>query len=205
MNVSEEVIDGIRELVTIGVGRSAGMLNRLTKAHVTLTVPEVQISNVTQDIQLIKPTANSINSEEISHIILEFSGELTGSFDLIIPFLSALNLVMLLTGEKELSDEMDALRVETLLEVSNIIISSVMSSLSIFLKSRLLFQFPRYQVGKAKSIIPYAITGTLIGIIAHTHFLVQDRHVESDIFITLTPESFQYLKIHIEQAMENGL
>ncbi|MFH0966220.1 MAG: chemotaxis protein CheC, partial [Methanobacteriota archaeon] len=132
MNIPEEVLDGIRELITIGVGRSGGMLYRLTNAHVTLTVPDVHISDLASE-NYMGTALHQLTSDDTSYVTLKFSGELTGSFSLMIPYSSALNLVFILTREEGSPDEMDALRVETLLEVGNIIISSVMSAFSILL------------------------------------------------------------------------
>ncbi|MDD3574842.1 MAG: hypothetical protein PHD71_07375, partial [Methanospirillum sp.] len=94
MKISEEVIDGIRELITIGVGSSAGMINELAKAHVALTVPEVRIF----EINSITPSALDISvPDESSQVILSFTGEFTGSLSLIISYQSAIHLVVLLT------------------------------------------------------------------------------------------------------------
>jgi chemotaxis protein CheC len=202
MQVSEEILDGVRELITIGVGRSAGMLNRLSNAHVTLTVPEVQI--------LDEPTWNEacpLNTfsehEQTSQIILQFSGELTGSFRLVIPYESALNMVMILTGEESSPDEMDMLRVETLLEVGNVIISSVMSSLSILLSSHLSFQFPIYRTDRWFGADPGCESGVII--VAGTRFEVQQKAIVGEMIILLTKESYTRLCEGIRLIMEEGL
>lgn len=202
MYVSEEILDGVRELITIGVGRSAGMLNRLSNAHVTLTVPQVQI--------LDEPTRDAVCSlntipenEQTSQIILQFSGELTGSFRLVIPYESALNMVMILTGEESSPDEMDMLRVETLLEVGNVIISSVMSSLSILLTSHLSFQYPIYRADRRFSSDPGCESGVVI--IAGTRFEVQKKIIVGEMIILLTKESFVRLTQGIRLIMEEGL
>jgi chemotaxis protein CheC len=202
MEISDEVIDGIRELVTIGVGHSAGMINELTKAHVTLTVPEVRICDMhTQASSLLDLT----DPDESSQVILTFSGEYTGSLSLIIPHKSAIHLVVLLTGEEGSPDEMDALRAETLIEVGNVIISSVMSSFSILLSSPLTFLYPVYRIGKW-------VENTLIinsqpkqGILARTKFQIQDREIEGILFFSITSESFDFLQRTILQIMERGL
>lgn len=215
MFVPEEVLDGVRELITIGVGRSAGMLNRLTNAHVTLTVPQVYISDTISEYAEIIASGSSGN-ENTSQVILKFSGEFTGSMSLIIPHSSALNLVILLTGEESSHDEMDALRVETLLEVGNIIISAVMSALGILLKSRLTFQFPSYRAETRDQFPSYRaetrdlissliIKPSDIGIMTNIHFFVQQKEIEGNIFILLTRESYKNLISSITTIMEKGL
>lgn len=204
MEISEEVLDGIRELVTIGVGHSAGMLNDLTNAHVTLTVPEVHIYEITPETMLTVSNLGMI-SDDTSQILLSFTGECSGSLSLIIPHKSAINLVILLTGEDSSPDEMDALRVETLLEVGNIIISSVMSSFSILLSSRLLFKFPSYYIGKGLIEGQMSKTKPEIAILAKTQFEVQKKTIEGNILFLLTSSSFERYRNSIIHVMERGL
>ena len=202
MELSEEVIDGIRELVTIGVGRSAGMLNELTRAHVTLTVPEVKIIDA-MDTHLNPPW--SVDTEETSQVILPFFGEFTGSLRLLIPYSSAINLVALLTGEEGTPDEMDALRVETLIEVGNIIISSVMSSFSILLLSHLTFLYPRYRTGMWEDEQHSLPSDAKTGIVATTRFQILDREIEGVLFFLVTRETTRLISSRIIGIMERGL
>lgn len=205
MNVSDEVLDGIRELITIGVGRSAGMLNRLTNGHITLTVPEVRISDIASECYM-STALHCLTPEDTSYITLRFSGELTGSFSLMIPYSSALNLVIILTGETGSPDEMDALRVETLLEVGNIIISAVMSAINMVIRSRLSYEYPSYRSDKSQNLLsPLILNQSDISIIARTHFIVQQKDIEGEIFILLTRESYENLENCIRTTMEKGL
>jgi len=205
MNIPEEVLDGVRELITIGVGLSGGMLNQLTNAHVTLTVPDVQISNVASE-NYMSTVLYRLSLDNTSYVTLKFSGELTGSFSLMIPYHSALNLVVILTGEEGSPDEMDALRVETLLEVGNIIISAVMSAVSILLTSRLSFEFPSYRSEKTLNLIsPLILNQSDVGIIAKTHFSVFQKEFVGDIFMLLTRDSYQHIENRIFSIMNEGL
>jgi len=204
MDISEEVLDGIRELVTIGVGHSAGMLNELTNAHITLTVPEIHIfDNISDD--LTKLTDYGMNPEDTSQIFLAFSGECTGSLSLIIPYQSAINLVILLTGEDGSPDEMDALRVETLFEVGNVIISSVMSSFSILFTSHLSFQFPSYHTGIWNKDSHIFDSQPDMGILARTKFQVQQKEIDGFLLFLLTRTSFERFGDSIKRIMERGL
>jgi chemotaxis protein CheC len=203
MEISEEVIDGIRELITIGVGHSAGMINELTKAHVTLTVPEVRIFDINHQTAL--SALDVTDPDESSQVILSFSGEYTGSLSLIIPYKSAIHLVILLTGEEGSPDEMDALRVETLIEVGNVVISSVMSSFSILLSSPLTFLYPVYRIGKWVENSLIINSHPKQGILARTKFQIQDREIEGFLFFSITSESFDSMQQTILEIMEKGL
>jgi len=149
---------------------------------------------------------NRLGLEDTSYVTQKFSGELTGSLSLMIPNSSALNLVVILTGEEGSPDEMDALRVEILLEVANIIISAVMSALSILLTKRLKFEFPSYHSEKILNLLnPLILNHSELGIIARTHFAVQQKEITGDIFILLTRESYHHIENCIITLMEKGL
>lgn len=201
---SEEIIDGFRELITIGIGRSANLLNQLTGAHVSITVPEVKISEIASECYM-KSAFIAINPEHTSQIKVKFSNEINGSCNLIIPYSSALNLVSILTGENGSSDEMDALRIETLIEVGNIIISSILSALSFLLLTQLTIQFPVYQNVKSNLVNPIIINQLEIGINARILFFIQNKEIEGELFILLNHESFDYLETCIRRIMREGL
>jgi chemotaxis protein CheY-P-specific phosphatase CheC len=43
MKTSPEQLDALRELINIGIGRAAGVLNEMLSAHIQLYVPDVEI------------------------------------------------------------------------------------------------------------------------------------------------------------------
>ena len=100
---------------------------------------------------------------------------------------------------------MDALRVETLLEVGNIITSSVMSSFSVLLTSRLNFLFPRYKSGTWDLEKPLGEIKPDIGIIAKGSFILEGKEIEALLLFLLTKKSFDQFDKKIREIMENGL
>jgi chemotaxis protein CheC len=192
MEITPVILDGVKELITMGVGRAAGMLNQLTGAHVSLHVPDVQIIETTSEC------IQTVSQKSSSQVSLNYAGLLTGSTVLIIPHASALNLVTILTGEEQTMAEMDALRVETLLEVGNIIISALMCSFSTLMDTRLAFQFPAYHAGTTNSIIEQAMSNQYgVCIAAQITFEVQKRRIEGDLILLLTSDSLDNLKHRI--------
>lgn len=203
MEISEEVVDGIRELVTIGVGQSAGLLNDLTSAHVTLTVPEIRIfENPHENLSVFRSLGT--DDQTLSQVSLSFSGHGEGSISLIFPDKSAINLIILLTGEEGSPDEMDVLRVETLLEVGNIIISSVMSAFSLLSSRRLTYGTPIYRV-ETPAVTTFTGTGNEVGILARSTFELRSIEIEGFILCMLSPAAFEALKASILEVMERGL
>ncbi len=192
MEIPVVVSDGIQELITMGVGRAAGMLNRLTGAHVTLRVPEVEILSGSAFPAGQRP------AEESSLVSQQYQGLLSGMTILAIPRQSAIHLVTILTGEEGGAAGMDALRIETLLEVGNILISAIMSSLCVLLETRLTYGFPGYQASPGDVSLPPELdpgTGRIIS--AAITFEVQQRTIQGNLILILSAGSFDALQDRI--------
>ncbi len=49
MNITPEQIDTLKELVNIGVGRAANMLNQLVQSRIYLQVPSINVFHLSKD------------------------------------------------------------------------------------------------------------------------------------------------------------
>ena len=99
---------------------------------------------------------------------------------------------------------MDVLRVETLLEVGNIIISSVMSAFSLLSSRRLTYRTPIYRV-VTPAVTTFTGTGNEVGILARSTFELRSIEIEGFILCMLSPAAFEALKASILEVMERGL
>ncbi|GAK51503.1 CheC-like family [Candidatus Moduliflexus flocculans] len=141
MNLTPYQIDALTELINIGVGKAAGMLNQILEAHVNLQVPAIKIFPYTE----IRNVLHEIVSTSLSVVKLAFKGPFSGTALLAFPPDSASNLVNLLTGElSEHAEDFDSIRVGALTEVGNIVLNGVMGSLSNILQEHLSYSIPDY-------------------------------------------------------------
>jgi chemotaxis protein CheC len=191
MEIDEEGLDAIRELINIGVGHAAGMLNEMTGCTIQLHVPTIRV--VTID-ELSK--AEEIRAEDtLSTVALSFDGPLSGLSALAFPPESAAALVILLSGDQAETPELDALRIETLNEVGNIVINSVMGSIANILEQHLTYTLPRYQeipiLTLARSASPRYPEECVI--LAETHFTLENREIEGRILLILEVGSLETL------------
>jgi len=95
MNLTEDQIDAIREIINIGVGKSAAILNKMINKHIKLQVPYVEFTKVDKIISII----NHSSEDELSSVNLSFKGLLVGTAKLIFPTDSAAKLVALFTDD----------------------------------------------------------------------------------------------------------
>jgi chemotaxis protein CheC len=192
MDIDDDDIDGLRELINIGVGRAAGLLNDMTGYTIRLNVPLVRIIRLTD----ISPGKGIIGLDKLSTVSLQFKGALSGLTALVFPPESAAALVLLLSGEESSSrNEMDALRIETLKEVGNIIINAVMGSIANVLHKHLTYALPTYQEITIPALTHSGVAGTGAEwvVLANTHFLIENTSIEGNIMLVLEVGSLDML------------
>ncbi|HWQ68036.1 MAG TPA: chemotaxis protein CheC [Methanospirillum sp.] len=194
----ESVLDGLKEIVNIGVGRAAGSLNDLTSAHVTLQVPMV-LQTCSEDIfSSILPAEQSFIA-----INLDYTGAFSGTTALIFPRESADKLVFLLTGESTRTDDNDELWRMALIEVGNIVVNAVMGSITNILGGKLEFLLPGYLEESMEKILhsPMFIKGEDL-VVAHAVFHVEKKGIEGKIMIILGGQSIRILGEKIQKKMD---
>jgi len=187
MHLTEEQIDAIKELINIGVGKAAGILSEMINRHISLHVPSVKIlsrNSLSQEV-------SQIGSGCLSAVKLGFRGSFTGTAALVFPQDSASALVSLLLSDDPSNADLDSIRVGTLNEVGNIVISGIMGSISNVLRQRIDYSIPTYTEDSFENMIVsdrylYDITTLL----AHAHFTVEHSMIEGNIILIFEAESF---------------
>ncbi|NMB80063.1 MAG: chemotaxis protein CheC [Methanomicrobiales archaeon] len=190
MDVDDEATDAIRELINIGVGRAAGMLNDITGCSINLQVPKVVIVTPEQ----LAAVNGSFSTTSLSSVALNFNGPMSGLSALIFPQESASSLVMLMTKETEKTPELDAIRIETLKEVGNIIINAVMGSIANVLQHHLTYSVASYQ----EVTVPELIKSLRLPaddriILANAHFRIENTPIDGNILLILEMGSMDTL------------
>lgn len=197
MKLTPEQIDALRELINIGVGRSAGMLNDMVNFRVYLQVPSIKVFSISEAIKELEWS----ESDWLATIELLFKGALSGTAALVFPAESASNLVALLSGEELGSPDLDSVRVETLKEVGNIIINGVMGSIGNVLKKRIDYSLPTYIEDSAEKLLtPNDFNLNTTVLLARTHFKVKEINVVGDIILIFEVDSFNDLVAAIDAA-----
>lgn len=179
--LNEEQEDALAEIFNIGVGKAASVLSHMTDKKVELVTPKIEIisqKNMGKYLQM--------EGVEIASIKMEFHGDYEGSSAIFFPHGSALKLVNLLTNEDEDSDDFDGILTETLKEVGNIVVNSVLGSLSNMLDCRLEYSLPTYKKNTFDNVFQ---KNEGYGILANTDFNLGDDNITGNIIILLSLNS----------------
>jgi chemotaxis protein CheC len=180
VELTADEIDALKELINIGVGNAAGMLNEMLQFPIQLQIP---------DVELLSPI------ELQSELKKRFGIDLLSVVQLgLFPTESAVNLVSVLTGEDKASPDLDSLKISTLSEVGNMLINGVMGSIGNVLDQPLDYEVPYYSEEEIEELLAKEQSleyGTVL--LAPAHFSIEELQIHGDILLFFDAGSFKVL------------
>jgi len=199
MDLTQKQYDTLKEIINIGVGKSAATLNEMLQSHIDLSVPKIAVQSIDECTDLLLNT-NSIDKSQLSAVKMNFHGSLNGCAELIFPQDSASHLVSSLIGEIPTNDEVVDLKAGTVSEVGNIILNGVMGSITNLINGHVEYTPLEYFEGDHKNILRIEITDKNIVIIfADTKFIVKDLNITGNIILMYSVDTFKKLEIIIDR------
>jgi chemotaxis protein CheC len=191
VELTADELDALKELINIGVGNAAGMLNEMIQFPIQLEIPDIELLS---SIELQRELKERFGIELLSVVQLAFSGSFSGSAQLLFPTESAVNLVSVLTGEDKASLDLDSLKISTLSEVGNMVINGVMGSISNVLDQPLDYAVPYYVEEEIEELLlkeQCLEYGTVL--LAPAHFSIEELQIQGDIMLFFDVGSFKLL------------
>ena len=199
MKLTTDQLDALKELINIGVGQAAGMLNEMIDYHIQLQIPQIQLLS---PLQLQKSLKERLGADSLSTVQLCFSGSFAGCAQLVFPTESAANLVSILTGENLESPDLDSLKIGTLSEVGNIVINGVMGSIGNVLDRVLNYAVPCYAEEPVEQLLPIQNSENNAAVLlAQARFHIEELPVQGDIILYFEVGSFEALLEAIEAVV----
>ncbi|MEA5506312.1 chemotaxis protein CheC [Halotia wernerae UHCC 0503] len=190
MNVTAEQLDTLQELINIGVGRAASLLNEMVDSHIHLKIPFVKVLTAYDAYQEL---ATRFHDDTLASIKLGFTGSFYGTAGLIFPTDSASTLVAVLTGEEPGSADLDALKIGTLSEIGNIVINGVMGSISNVLRQHINYTLPVYLEDKIENLLLSAHESQSKVLLAQARFAIEQLEIIGDIILIFQVDTFDAL------------
>ncbi len=198
MNVTAEQLDALQELINIGVGRAASLLNEMVDSHIRLEIPFVKVLTASEAYQEL---ATRFNDDCLAAVRLGFTGSFYGTAGLIFPTESASTLVAVLTGETPGSTDLDAVKIGTLSEIGNIVINGVMGSISNVLKQHMNYTLPVYLEDKIDNLLADANVSKSQILLAQARFTIEQLELIGDIILIFELSTFDALIKIINQEL----
>lgn len=197
MKVEEKHRDALLEIINIGIGKGANVLNQIVKHHVTLEVPSLEIFDQQDFLQFL----NEWKNEDYAAVEMEFKSTFSGFGLLIFPTEKATTLVHLFVRELQQKDDIEILNISALTEIGNIVINSIFSTLSEQFNIEFKYSIPEYRSGEIHEIIKFSNdqkNGNII-LLCKTSFQVIDLDIEGKLILIFEIRTFNELLSMIDQ------
>lgn len=180
MNLSDRQIDGLTDLINVGMAQGATVLNGMLQSRVQLRVARLQ--TLTLDSYLSQ--FSSQEPDRLSAVQLGYQGAFSGKALLVFPTPCASKLVTMLTGEAMDSDDFDTIQAGTLNELGNIVINGVLGSLSNLMGQHFVYAAPVYLEERADHLLcaPERAAAYRV-LLAKTRFSTVTEQIEGDLLL----------------------
>lgn len=187
--------DVLQELVNIGLGQAASILNDMVQSHIELQVPSLDVMSLQEAKALLQ---KKFSAKIMAAVGQKFNTGITGMAQLIFPTDSASTLVAALAPVALDSEELDGLKIGTLMEVGNIIINGVMGSISNALHQRLTYSLPVYLEDDVLNLLTPEqfnenIPENITVILAQTCFTLAERSVTGNLILVFKLNTLEAL------------
>jgi len=180
-------MDALKELINIGLGKGAQVLNEMLNSHIQLQLPMLEIIAFDKLTDFLSADYSS----NLSGIYMDYQGEMNGNVVLIFNTKDALKLVSAFLGSQALDGEFDEMKSGSLCEIGNITINAVIGTLSNILKMRLKYSVPSYLEGGLDYFTDrISLEKGSVILVAKTKFLIRDLEINGYIMLFFTMNSF---------------
>lgn len=190
MTVSSQHLESLKELINIGIGRSTQALDDMIDKSVSFSIPETQILPRGD----LKTKLRQLEYDTLASIKIDFTGTFTGFSGLIFQSKGADKLVSMLLGIDENEEPDPEERKEAIIEVGNIILNSVVGTISNLTKSHFQYTVPHYEEGTSDTIFTIDSEKTdPILIYGQSHFFIDEVNLGGDIILLMEMDAVDSL------------
>lgn len=196
MELSDLQLDALKELINIGVGKGASLLNKMLNKPIQLNTINVQIVDWHDEVLSEYQTKNA------SIVHMDFNGQIKGRANLIFPNKDAIHLLGLIAPWLQVDTSISHVKRNVLTEVGNIVINGVIGSLNNVLKLQSSYTLPWYSDGALYDFFNGLGKGKFI--LANTQYAIEEQSIKGTLLIFLELSSFKVLGQLLDNLNNNG-
>jgi chemotaxis protein CheC len=200
MYLTDLQLNAVKEVLTIGAGCAANSLNEMLDTLVSLQIPAMQLLSLDEARQHVA----KLGWGRVSSVQMSFSVPLKGNAALVFPHDSAATLVTLLAEDEDDRHDAAGMRIATLEELGNIVLSGVLGSVSNLLKQRI--SFSQLHRGEGNDF-PSRLAGVEVSprarvIVASTRVGAAKHEFQGEIFLFLESGALETLVAALDRCIE---
>ena len=186
--LSETENDALTELVNIAVSGAAVRLRAMVGAEVKLTVPAVSVIDGANAVGAME----ALGLASIMAVRQGFSGRLNGETLLVFPKGSYKDLVRAVLGDEMAEAEIDALTVDALGEIGNVLLLGFLSTIGRMLEVPFHVTVPTVALSRPEDI--FRGDKDQVALFIYVNFMISGREVRGYFGLVLGVETFAILR-----------
>ncbi|KZN30600.1 hypothetical protein N480_06470 [Pseudoalteromonas luteoviolacea S2607] len=176
MQLSELQIDYIKELFNVGLGEAIVELNDMINEEILMSVPNFDLFEKNAIFEKLQIESD----RNVTAVVLPIQGGMECNGILLFPAQHSLNLVRKVLKETSGADTLTALEVESLTEISSIILDAIITSISDMMHVSISTGMPSAYSGSFQTLVDkYYVGDTVMSV--GMHFEIKDSQVRGDI------------------------
>jgi len=198
MKLTELEHDALIEVFNLGVGQAADALSQLAGEPVLLTVPKVELLSKQEVIDQLAGDAE----QRISAVRQTFEGALCTDALLMFPAAQSLQLVQIMVGENLPLEDLGEMEQEALAEIGNILLNSVVASVSDQLDLALQGSLPEVELGVISELLLAEHDSCQPLLSLQVRFEIAARRIEGYLVFLLDIRSAGLLECKLSQLIK---
>lgn len=192
---NEDQIDCLKELINISYGKATAMIAEVMDAFATMHVPKIELLN---NKELVKKLIECCTNHIVCFVTIQlFKGKFDGETIFLIDDSSVDNLMKHLKEELTSSHKCDLI-----IELSNIITSSLISELSKLLKTDVYFNEPSCMKADLDLINSGIKGGFEYAILVDILLEFKEQKIKGEVLILTHQKSFDWLRDSLNKILK---
>ena len=179
MELREIHFNYMKEILNLGIGKAANILNSMLNSHIIMSIPEIELVN-SGNMNYLEET------EKMAVVELPFNGVLSGVSMLVFPLETSHKLVQVLIefeDDDDFNSDFDAVSAGSLSEIGNIVLNSVMGMFANTLNLSLQYTLSSFHEETFNEMLKDIDAGENSILLARVSFTVESLDLNGDILI----------------------
>lgn len=198
MKLSPLELDALSEVFNHGVGQAAFALSELAGEEVQLSVPKIEeLSKIA-----ITEHLNAQGADRICAVRQGFTGAINTEALLMFPVDQSLQLVQLMVGDDFPLDQLSEMEQESLAEIGNILLNSVVSSVADMLQIEFEGTLPQVELGQVDQLLDSGQGLSDLILSLQIDFSIDSRQIQGYLVFLLDVASSEKLEHKIATFIE---
>lgn len=190
MSEREFDFEPMTEIVGIGIGKAAEVLNTMLSSHVKLSAPSLAIAKPHE----LEERLFFRGAERLSAVQMGFEGDFDGQAELVFASDDAGKLVDCITNDLPMPDgDLDSIRAGTLCEIGNIVINALIGTIVNVLEARLDYTVPLYTEGRLEDFVGSIVKEAEVILVVRARFEIENFSIDGDLLVFLSLSTFNRL------------